>query len=255
MTLLDTAAPRTNDPDPFAAKRADIDQRLSAFLEAADTWAKRGELDDALAERANDFIAGAKKLLKEAEEARKAEKKPHMDAAKAVDQTWDAIKTRIEKVIGVVTPKLAAHLRKKDEERRAREEEARRKAREAEEAARLAAADAAAAESAQARIEAEERAEAEARRAAEAAAEAERAREPARVESATGLANRKGLRTVRKPVIVSLPQALSHYRNEPELAELIERFAARDLRAAPTIRGEKKIPQIPGIAWNEEKVL
>jgi hypothetical protein len=254
MAPLDSA-PRANDPDPFAAARADIDQRLGAFLEGADVWAQRSELNEDTAWRANDFIAGAKKLLKDAEDARKAEKKPHMDAAKEVDRTWDAIKTRIEKVIGVVTPLLAAHLRKKEEERRAREEEARRKAREAEEAARLAAADAAAAQSAQARIEAEARAEAEAQRAKEAEAEAARAREPVRVESSTGLTQRKGLRTIRTPVIVSLPQALSHYRAEPELQALILKLAARDLREAPTRRGEKQIPTIPGISWNEEKAL
>src|SRR5690606_29086332 len=101
----------------------------------------------------------------------------------------------------------------------------------------------------------EERAEA-ARKAAEIAeAQAAANAGPARMESATGLANRRALKTKRTPVIVSLPQALLHYKAEPELAELIERFAARDLRNAPTVRGHKQIPQIPGIAWNEEKVL
>ncbi len=255
MTLADTEPTRANDPDPFAEKRADIDQRLAAFLEGANVWEQRTELDDALAARANDFIAGAKQLLKEAEEARKAEGQPHREAIAAINQSWDAIKSRIEKVIGIVAPKLDAHLKAKREEARRQKEEAERKAREAEEARRAAEADAAAARNAAARIEAEERAAEQARIAEEAAARAKKASAPVRVESATGLANRRGLRTERKPVITSMAQALTHYRAEPELEALILKLAARDLREAPTRRGVKQIPQIPGIDWKEEQVL
>lgn len=248
-------APRVNADDPFAAARADIDQRLAKFLEGVDIIEKRGELDDATAARANDFIAGAKRLLAEAETARKAEKAPHLAAAKAVDQSWDAIRSRIERVIGVVRPMLDRYLKRKDDERRAAEAEARRKAEEAEAARRAAEADAIAAQSASARIEAEERARENARLAEEAAAEAAKAKEPVRVESATGLTRRRSLTTVRKPAITSLATALAHYKDEPELAELIVKFAARDLRAAPTVRGKKQIPVIPGIQWVESQEL
>ena len=94
-----------NLDDPFAAARADIDARLAQFLKAVDdVWEKRDEFDEDLAARANDFITGAKQLAKEAEEARKAEKAPHLEAAKAVDASWEAIQTRIAKVIGLVAP-------------------------------------------------------------------------------------------------------------------------------------------------------
>lgn len=246
---------RTNSYDPYAVARADIDQRLGAFMQGADVWAKRSDLDADLAARANDFIAGAKQLLKEAEEARKAEKKPHTDAAKAVDQSWDAIKSRIEKVIGVVRPLLEGYLRKQQEAKRAAEAEARRKADEAEAAARAAAADAASAETAQARIEAEERADAQARIAEEERQRATRAAAPARVDSATGLANRRSLKTVRKAKITSLPQALQHYAKRPEVADLILQLANAELRHAPTVRGEKQIPNIPGIGWDETQEI
>lgn len=244
-----------NSDDPFAAVRADIDQRLATFARGADIYEQRGELDDDTAARANDFITGLKQLLKEAEDARKAEKKPHMDAAKAVDESWEAIKRRIEKVIGVVRPMLDRHLRRKEEERQKAEQQAREKARAAEAEARRAAEEAAKAASASARIEAEERAAEQQRIAAEAQQRAERAAEPVRVESATGLANRRGFKTVRRPRIESLPQALAHYRARPEVAELILQLAARELREAPTIKGVKQIPNIPGIAWDEHKEI
>lgn len=246
---------RSNSDDPFAAKRADIDQRLDAFLQGADIWEQREDLDDAAAAKANDFVTGAKQLLKEAEEARKAEKAPHLAAAKAVDQSWDAIKSRIEKVIDVVVPKLNAYLKRKKEERERAEAEARRKAEEAERARLAAEQDALRAKNASARIEAEERAREQARIAEEEAARAAKAAEPVRVESATGLANRRGLKTKRTPVIVSKALALTHYKDEPEVEELILRLAARDLREAPTVRGKKAIPNIPGIQWKEEQVV
>lgn len=246
---------RVNDPDPFVAARADIEARISAFAEGADIWETRDRLDEAQAAKANDFIAGAKKLAAEAEAQRKREKQPHLDAGRAVDATWAALISRIDKIIDVVKPKLAAYLREQEAKRRAEAEEAARKQREAEEAARAAAIDAANAESASQRIAAEERAAGHARIAEEAAAEAEARNGPARAESATGLANRRALRTVRRPAIVSLPLALAHYRDDPELRDLILKLAARDLREAPVRRGEKHIPTIPGIRWVETQEL
>lgn len=244
-----------NSQDPFAEARADIEQRIATFMQGADIWEKRPEIDAELEGRANDFIAGARKLWAEADEARKAETKPHRDAEKAINEGWAPLLTRLEKVAAVVKPKLKAWLDKKAEAQRKAEAEARRKQQEAEAAARAAAADAAAAQSASARIEAEERAEAARREAEQAEAQARANSGPARAESATGLANRRSLKTKREPKITSLAMAVQHYRAEPELTALIEKLAARDLRAAPTIRGKKTIPTIPGISWVEEQTL
>ena len=244
-----------NLDDPFAAARADIDARLAQFLKGADVWETREELTEDLARRANDFITGAKRLAKEAEEARVAEKAPHLAAAKAVDVSWEAIQSRIAKVIGLVASKLERYLNAKAERERLAREQAEREQREAEEARRAAEAEAAAAETASERIEAEERAAGQARIAEEAGDQAARLSAPTRVDSATGLANRRGLKTSWEPRIASLAQALQHYRAEPELLELLLKFAARDLRKAPVKRGVKQIPRIPGIAFDQRKGL
>lgn len=117
MTTVDIATIPNSD-DPFAAKRAEIDAALAQFMDGARTYEDRGELNDDTAARANDFIAGAKRLLAEAEDARKAEKQPHLDAGRAVDASWERIKDRIHCVIGVVSPLLAAYLQRKEEARR-----------------------------------------------------------------------------------------------------------------------------------------
>ncbi|HRE44058.1 MAG TPA: hypothetical protein PKY87_08815, partial [Terricaulis sp.] len=64
----------------FAEARADIEQRIATFLAGADVWSERETLDDDLASRANDFITGARKLWSVADNQRKAEKQPHLDA-------------------------------------------------------------------------------------------------------------------------------------------------------------------------------
>lgn len=244
-----------NSDDPFAAKRAEIDAALAKFMEGADVYEQRGDLDDDTAERANDYIAGLKQLSREAEQARVAEKAPHLAAGKAVDASWDAIKSRISKLIDTVQPRLDRFLKEKQARQRREAEEAARKQREAEQAARDAAAAAAAADNASARIAAQEREESARRIADEEAARAQRLSAPVRVASATGLARTKSLTTERTPVLVSMAQALQHYKAEPELSALLLKFAARDLRGAPTLRGKKTIPQIPGIRWEEDQVL
>lgn len=249
------ARPGDNSGDYFEAKRADVSERLAAFMEGADRWAQRSELDDDLAARANDFLTGAKRLLAEAEEARKIEKQPHINAGRGVDDAWAPIKTRIEKVIAVVAPLLTAFAkakqRKQDEARRAAEQVAR----EAAERVKAAEADAAAATSASAIIEAEERAAAAQRNAEIAERNIARATAPARVGSATGLGNSRGLKIVRKAKIVSLGQALAHYRHHGDIAAAILVIANAELRHAPTVRGEKQIPSIPGIVFEETEEL
>lgn len=244
-----------NSADPFAATRADIEQRIGTFMQGADIWEGREEIDAELEGRANDFLTGARRLWKEADDARKAEGRPHREAEKAVNEGWAPLLARVEKIAAVVAPKLDAWLKKKQAAQRKAEQEARERQRQAEEAARAAAADAAAAQSASARIEAEERAEAAAKQAEIAEAQARANSGPARASSATGLANNRALRTTRTPQITSLAMAVQHYKAEPELIALIEKFAARDLRNAPTVRGVKRIPAIPGITFVEDQKL
>lgn len=240
-----------------AAAMADVEKRLAAFSKAADVWAQRNdaEIDDDLAARANDFITGLLKLRSEADAARKAEKQFWLDGGRDVDNRWAPLITRALRLADVVKPLLAAHLRKKEAAARVAREAAEKRQREEEEAARAAEIDAASKRRASDRIAAQERADEHRVAADAAAAEAAALAGPVRAESTTGMANRRGLRTVLLPSITSLPQALAYYRSEAEVRALIERLAARDLRDAPTIRGVKQVPQIPGIAWIEEKKI
>lgn len=256
MSLAETPARAGhNSADEHAAAFADFQQRIAAFLQGADVWDKRAAFDEHDAEKANDFITGAKRLKAQADKARAAEKQPHLDAGREIDARWKGLDARLDKIIAVVQPKLKAFLDAKKAAAQQVRIEAAAKAAEAERRAKAAEADAAAAATASARIAAEERAEAE-RRAAEAARDSVAANSgPVRVGSATGLANHRGLKLKRVPVIVSMAQALAHYRDEPELAELIERLAARDLREAPARAGVKQIPAIPGIRFEEKEDL
>ncbi len=251
------SAPRAghNSGDPHAEAYAEFEQRVAALMKAGDIWEKRDELDEAAAAKANDFLAGASKLASAADKAREAEKKPHLQAGRDVDAKWKKLTERIEKIKAIVKPKLAAYLQRKEAERRAAAEEERKRAEEAARAAEAARMDAANAQSASARFEAEELAEEQARIAEAAADRAEDLSSKARVASATGLANTKALRTVRRPEIVSLPQALAHYRDRAEIAEAIKTIAAAELRHAPTIDGVKQVPSIPGIKWVESQEL
>lgn len=258
MSLVEASPPRAGDNsgDVFATARADIEERASKFLAGVDVWAERKEITtDDLAARANDFLTGAKRLLSEAEEARKAEKQPHLDAGRAVDESWAALKTRIEKVIGVVRPMIdafakakAARQRAEAEAARKRAEDAARQAREAEEAAKNAM-------TPSARIEAEERVAAAQQAQEHEQRKAERASAPVKIASATGLANNRGLKTIRKAKIVSLGAALAHYKNNPALADAILTLANADLRHSPTVDGVKRIPTIPGIEFEESQEI
>lgn len=252
---LETPRAGDNSGDPHAAAFADISENVAAFLKGADVWATRDTFDERDAEKANDFITGAKQLKSKADKARAAEKKPHLDAGREIDARWGALADKLDKIIKPVSVKLEAFLRAQREERAKAQREAEERARQAEDARRAAEADAAKAETPSQQIAAEERANQLAFEASVAQGEARQLGGAARVDSATGLANRRSLKMVRKPAIASLPQALTHYRAEPELAELILKFAARDLREAPTIKGAKKIPTIPGIRWDETEQL
>lgn len=210
----------------------DFAERIGEFLRGGDVWAGRPALDDELAPRARDFVAGAKKLRKQADEARAAAKKPYADAAKAVDESWKPLLERLDKVVALVTPKLESYLRVQREAAEAAARQAQARQREAEAAEADARADALSANTESGRILAEERAEAAAREHEQARRAETQANAPVRVESATGLANRMGLRRQRVARLTSLPLAVSHFKDAPELRECLERLANAQARAA-----------------------
>lgn len=230
------------DPDKVAALKAEAEQAA----DAAAAWAGITIGDETAAGRLKDHIDALSRQHREAEAARKAAKQPHLDAGRAVDDAFRPITETLARAAKIAREPLAAWLMEQERiaaERRRIEAEAARKA--AEEAERMRRA-AEAQRNAAAQVEAEA--------AAEAAAEAQRIAERAdrvRVSSATGSsATRTSLRTVRRAQLRAINQALLHYRDHPEVAELLTRLANADLRAA------KGAPiTIPGFDIIEEKTL
>lgn len=76
---------------------------------------------DALA----SIITSAKQIRKDADAARKDEKQPHDDAAKAVQEKWKPVLTKVEDVIAAVQKPLTAWLQAQEAERERAAQEAR----------------------------------------------------------------------------------------------------------------------------------
>jgi paraquat-inducible protein B len=165
----------------------------------------------------------------DAEAMRKAEKKPHDDAAKAVQAAWKPLLDKCDKAAealkGVLTPYREARQRAKDAEARKAREEAEALQRAAQEALR-------------ASDDLEERFTAEA--------------ELQRASKLTAVANRidrspKGLRTYWEAEITDRREALKHYltTRPAEFETLIQQLADADARGT-------RAP-VPGVVFHERK--
>jgi hypothetical protein len=191
-----------------------------------------------------DQLRAAEKAV---EERRTAEKKPHIDAAKAVDAEWNPLKDLLAKAKALVNPRLTAWLQKLEQQRqeklRKEREEADRLAREAAEAAAKAAEEAKKAGDV---IGATVAAEAAAKAAEEAGKNVTKLEKaPANLQSSLG-ARTKSLRTYWHARVTSHMQALAHFKNHPKVVELVEQLAEAEAKedAAP----------IPGVEfWKEQK--
>lgn len=225
--------------DEFAAK-------ASEFADAAADWKEAGEIEnEEQAEKLSDFLKGAGKLLKDVEARRKLEKQPFLEAGKEVDDAFGVVKDLINRTGKMVKPLLETYMQKKEAAERARQAEAQRKAREEAEAAERARKQAEERNDIVGQQEAEQR-EAEARTAEVAATKVE----SAKVGSATGGGKRTSLRTRRFAEITNINQAMLHYRERPEMTDLLLRLANAEIRAAksPDVK-------IPGFAVKEERKL
>lgn len=210
------------------------------FADAAGEFLDKKVIDNEEdAQLANDLIAGARTNFKAANEARAAAKKPHDDAGKAVQDAFKPLLDKFELTGKKVKAMLTVYLEKKEAEiaaeARRKQEEADRKAREAAEAAKAAEArnDVAGEVDAAAMAKEAEKAQKEAARAAKAKAQ---------VASASGGTKSVGLRTVRVAKITNINVVFMHYKNRPEVRELLERLATADVRAKDV--DETKIPGI-----------
>lgn len=129
-----------NNPPAFEV----IKGRVDTLVAVANRWAteRPAITDEDMAAKCSDFLDQVAAELKAAEERRVAEKKPHLDAAAAVDQLWNPLKAPLELIKRLLNPRLTVWLDAKrkriEDERRQREAEAAEALRKADEAQRQA---------------------------------------------------------------------------------------------------------------------
>lgn len=225
MTTLLVNAPA----EPAVLFAEEVDDLL---LEARNWLDGEPIANEQQAEAVSSILNRARRVAKDADEARKVEKKPHDDAAKAVQAKWTPIISKAELATTTAKQALAPWLQQIEEKQRAEAEaarlEAERLARIAQEAHANASGNLTAAEDAERLLKAAAGAERHASR-----AEKQRAH-------AKGGERAVGLRSNWTPTLTDPCAALKFYRErEPEALKswLVEQ-AQKDVRAgARTIPG------------------
>lgn len=192
------------------------------------------------AEAVSSLLNRLRRVSKDADEARKVEKKPHDDAAKAVQQKWTPIISKAELAASIAKQALAPWLLKVEEEQHREAEVARL------EADRLAEAAREAHQAASGNLEATEDAERVLKAAAAAKAHADRCEK--QKAHATGGERAIGLVDRYWPKLIDPREALRHYRTaDPDaLKEWLMEQARADVRAG--------VRSIPGFEIQHERV-
>lgn len=231
MSALATIG-HNNPPPPTPYEQAE--KEITDLYGEATLWLDGAVVDNQdLADGLGNLLNLIRAAEKKADTARKEEKQPHMDAAKAVDDKYRPLIEQAKRATDGCKAALAPWLAKVEAEKRAREEAARR---EAEEKARLArealqSADVfnlAEREHAESLVKAAKKAEAKAKAAA---------KDGAKAGGAIGRV--ATLRTTYTPVLTDAREAIRHYwlANNAEIIELLRELAAKDVRA-----GKREIP-------------
>lgn len=205
------------------------------LAKVVDVWsAQVPEIETAdQAGHARDLLAKLTARGKEAEDARKAEKQPHLEAARDVDARYEPLKALLSACAAPVKRLLEGWLRR-ERERQELEAAAARL-----EAQRLADEAAKAAEQAKS-VAASATAQVAMQRAEEAAASARKAESvKTQVASAVGGARAAALRRTWFAKLVSVPLACRRYGSHPDVVVVLERLASADVRAA---NGKISIP-------------
>lgn len=244
MTEETQAAGIGHNMPPGPALPPDLDAKIRDFLDAGGAWLDLKAIETKeQSQKATDFVSGARSVFKKIDDERKAQKKPHDDAAKAVQEFFSPLLKKIELVGEKVKALQAAFLQKERAREEAERRERERKAREEAEAAEAARAAAEARNDVSGMVDAEE-----AKKAAEKAAKAASGPAKAAAGSATGAGRSMSLRKVYSCTVENRGPALSHFRDHPEVIALIERLATAEVRGQ---EGEKKAP--PGFRLNVEE--
>jgi len=187
------------------------------------------------AEALETLLDMARKAVKAADDARTVEKKPHLDAGKAVDAQWKPLIDAAQRIVDGCKKALTPWNIKEAE----RKAEIARKAAEEAEAQRQAEVEATRAASATGTLTDAEQADQQ----AEAAKQAERVAKAAQKAATSGL----GLRTTYRPELTDPKAAIAHYwaTRRDDFIALVNDLAAKDVRA-----GKR---EIPGFTIIEEK--
>lgn len=225
-----------NAPAPDILFKEEVDDLL---LEARNYLDGEPIANEEQAQAVSSLLNRLRRVAKDADEARKAEKKPHDESAKAVQAKWTPIISKAELAQTTAKQALAPWLCKVEEDQRRAAEVAHQ------EAERLAAAAREAHANSVGDLEAAETAE----RVLKAAAAAERdARKADKARPlATGGERAIGLVDVFTPVLTDPTAALRHYKeHQPDaLKEWLLEQAKTDIRA-----GKRAIP---GFTINHER--
>jgi type IV secretory pathway VirB10-like protein len=236
-----TAGPGHNNPPPYDPDElAKFDATVTEFLSATQQWLAMDKIEtDTHAGQITDQITGLRGLWKKVDEARKAAKKPHDEAGKAVQKAYAPLLEKLTKAADKLKPKLAAYAsekaRREAEARQKAEEEARAKA----ESAAAAQKEAEASGDISAQVEAEE-----------AAKEAEQMQKDAarktatNVKSASGAGRTMSLRKIPEVEITNINVLFLHYRDHPDVRDLLQRLATAEVRAKGYDHDKAPVPGI-----------
>lgn len=224
-------APRNLPDDPFLA----LEMEINDLVEQSEKWLATTVIDEKVkADKARNWQAMLQALKKRADEMRDAEKRPHLEAGRAVDAKF---KPLIEHSDGASRALKAAY------EKWAVTEEARLKA------------------EAQAKFEKEKAAAEAARREIEAQRAKQMADDPiaaltspepdlpdipdkpdeVKVQVGGGTGARAGLTTVYEPTITDWALCLDHYKDHPNIRAVVEKLVAAETKL------HKAATKIPGV--------
>lgn len=238
-----------NNPPPFDAEAlADHKAAVAEFMAVTQQWLDLSEIStQQQVEQMADQVTGLRGLFKKVDDRRKAEKKPHDEAGKAVQAAYAPLLDQLKRAADALKTKMAAWADKREREeqqRKLQEAEAARKAQaEADERARAAAQS----NDIAAQVEAEEAQKA-------AAAQMKAAERPAdtSVKSASGAGRTMATRTVKEVAVTNINVLFMHFRAHPDVTDLLTRLATAKVRAKGYDADQDPIP---GIKITERKVM
>ena len=232
-------AQRGNMPaDPFEALKAEFNDKLAS----AEAWLKAHPTakDQTESDYARNLQAELLKIEKQADTMHKAEKQPHLDAGRAVDDKF-RFRERVAPIAKALRNVFGAFM--------AAEEERQRKA-------------------AQAKFEAEKKAAEAARREIKAQREKQMRDDPiaaltspepelpmapiapeaVKVKAGGGVGRAAGLRTEYVPEITDYAAALQHFANHDDVRALVDKLVKAATRVG------KSQTKIPGVTIHERRV-